>query len=102
MPLAEELLNWIRELIKDNNMHEFYTSPLWRRKNAQILKVNHYECSRCKAKGKVTKARTVHHKKYLREHPELALEDSNLEPICDKCHYDEHHKKKGFMNEERW
>ena len=49
------------------------------------------------------KATTVHHKKYLRLHPELALDPDNLEPICERCHYDEHHRKKpGFTNEERW
>lgn len=48
-------------------------------------------------------ASTVHHRKYLRMHPELALDEDNLEPICEKCHYEEHHKKpQGFVNEERW
>ena len=47
------------------------------------------------------KATTVHHKKYLRLHPELALDPDNLEPICERCHYDEHHRKKpGFTNED--
>lgn len=96
-------LQWIRQLIKDNNLHEFYVSKIWRRKKASVLKESHNECQRCKAKGMVVKARTVHHKQYLREHPELALEDGNLEAICESCHYDEHHRKKpGFMNEERW
>lgn len=101
--MEETTLEWIRKLIRENNLHEFYTSPVWRRTQARILKENHYECSRCKAKGLVVRARTVHHRKYLRDHPELALEDENLEPICERCHYDEHHRKKqNFMNEERW
>lgn len=101
--MTDQLLDWIRQLIRDNNLHEFYTSPLWRRTQAHVLKANHYECSRCKAKGMVVKAKVVHHKKYLRQHPELALDEDNLEPLCEKCHYDEHHRKKpGFMNEERW
>lgn len=101
--MTEEMLNWIRGLIRDNKVHEFYTSPVWRRLQVQILKENHYECGRCKRKGLVVKATTVHHKKYLRIHPELALDPDNLEPICERCHYDEHHRKKpGFTNEERW
>lgn len=97
------MLEWIRNLIKENNMHEFYTSSIWRRTQARILKENHYECERCKRKGLVVKASTVHHRKYLRKYPELALDDSNLEPICERCHFDEHHRRKpGFMNEERW
>lgn len=101
--MNEITLEWIKQLIRDNNLHEFYTSSLWRRKQAQILKESHHECERCKKKGFVVRARTVHHRKYLRRYPELALDDNNLEPICEKCHYDEHHRKKlGFMNEERW
>lgn len=101
--MTEEILEWIQQLIRDNNVHEFYTSSVWRRKQAQVLKEKHYECQRCKKKGLAIKARTVHHKKYLKKYPELALDDDNLEPICDQCHYDEHHRKDlGFMNEERW
>ena len=101
--MNEQILKWIRQLIKDNNLHEFYTSSLWRRKQVDILKRDHHEGSRCRAKGLVVTANTVHHKKYLRRHPELALDDDNLESICERCHYDEHHRKKqGFMNEERW
>lgn len=100
--MEKEMLDWITQLIRENNVHKFYASPVWRKKQAQILRENHYECERCKRKGLVVRARTVHHKKYLRENPELALEDENLEPICERCHYEEHHKKRRFINEERW
>lgn len=101
--MTNETLAWIKKLIQDNRIHDFYTSPIWRKTQARVLKENHYECSRCKAKGLVVAARTVHHKKYLKRFPELALDDDNLEPICERCHYEEHHKKKpGFVNEERW
>lgn len=101
--MSDDLLQWIQKLIIDNNLHEFYTSSIWRNTQARILKENHYECQRCKNRGLVIKARTVHHKKYLRDYPELALDDNNLEAICENCHYDEHHRKKlGFTNEERW
>lgn len=101
--MTEEILEWIKELIRNDNLHAFYVSSIWRRTQTRILKKNHYECSRCKARGMVVRARTVHHKKYLRDYPELALEDENLEPICDRCHYEEHHRKRRkFLNEERW
>ena len=96
------MMNWIRELIANDNVHAFYTSPIWCRTQARILKQHHYECERCRKKGLVTRATTVHHRKYLRNHPELALDEENLEPICAKCHYEEHHKKHGFRNEEKW
>lgn len=94
---------WVRTLIRNNQVHDFYNSPIWKRKKADILKAQHYECQRCKGKGRYKKARTVHHKKYLRMRSDLALDDENLEAICDECHYDEHHRRRpGFINEERW
>lgn len=95
--------SWIRELIAENRIHEFYNSPDWKRKKKAILKDQHYECQRCKAKGQYKRARTVHHRKYLRMRPDLALDDDNLEAVCDECHYDEHHRRRqGFVNPERW
>lgn len=91
----------IKELIKENRVHEFYVSPEWRRKSSEILRKQHNECQRCLLKGKYSYARTVHHKKYLRHRPDLAFEDDNLEAICDECHYEEHHGR-GFATPERW
>lgn len=99
----EQIELWIRRLIEDNQVHDFYNSPMWKRKKKEILKAQHHECQRCKAKGQYKRARTVHHRKYLRIRPDLALADDNLEAICDECHYNEHHRRKpGFMNIERW
>lgn len=94
---------WIRKLIAENRVHEFYNSTEWKRKKKVILISQHHECQRCKERGQYKRARTVHHKKYLRIRPDLALDDDNLEAICDECHYDEHHRRKpGFINAERW
>lgn len=46
-------------------------------------------------------AYTVHHRKYLRKFPELAMSYDNLELLCEQCHYEEHHKSEQ-LNEERW
>lgn len=101
--MNKSLIIWIQKLILEDNLHEFYASSEWRRIRDKVLRDNHYECERCKKKGLVTPANTVHHRKYLRRYPELALDESNLEPICEKCHYEEHHKKlQGFISEERW
>lgn len=51
----------------------------------------------------------VHHKKEVKQFPELALVLSNVETLCKQCH-NEHHdrlkvqreKKKRFSNQERW
>lgn len=103
--MKKELLDAIRQ----GNTHKFYISKVWRRKRRVILKRDNYECQKCKRKGKFSKATCVHHKKHLKEHPELALTDSNLESLCDACHNEEHPEKlkriepkKKFITEERW
>jgi len=99
-----ELVHWITSLIKHNNIKAFYNNSLWLEVRADVLEEQHNECQRCKAKGIYSKAITVHHIKYLRLHPELALTKENLESICEQCHYDEHHryKPKEQLNIERW
>lgn len=98
-----EIDTWIRGLILEGRTHGFYTSPIWMKTRRAALKRAHGECQRCKARGKVVKADTVHHIRYLRDRPDLALDDDNLEALCAQCHYDEHHRKKpGFTNAERW
>lgn len=98
-----EIEEWVKNCICNNDMHAFYTSPAWRHLQAQVLKRDHYECQRCKAKGLVSQARTVHHIQYVKKRPDLALDPSNLESICESCHWEEHHKREErFLNVERW
>ncbi len=71
----------------------------------------------CKAKGKVTTNNPhargkkvkieVHHKKELKDFPELALVNSNLITLCTRCHNEIHErfkyqKSKRFTNIERF
>lgn len=106
----EKIQIWIIYLIKNDNIHAFYVSKQWLKLKAQILKEQHYECQICKAKGKVSKATTVHHNKFVRLFPYLALSKlddegrRNLIAVCFNCHEEIHRRKKpkGFMNEERW
>jgi len=99
-----ELVQWVNTFIRNNNVHGFYVSTPWKHKRLKILNEYKNECQICKSKGLYTKADTVHHIKYLRKHPELALTDSNLMALCDDCHYDIHHRNeyKIQLNEERW
>ena len=83
------------QAIKSGNVRKFYKSTVWKNKREQILKRDNYECQRCKRKGEFSPAEVVHHKKHLREFPELALSDDNLESLCGACH-NEVHPEKGF------
>ena len=84
----------------------FYKTQEWERKRREILKRDHNACQECKRKGKYRKADTVHHKKHLKDWPELALTDSNLESLCRDCHEEihpeRHKRKKDFWTPERW
>lgn len=94
-------LEWLKELIRSGDTSPFYNTKDWNLIREKKRKTEHYECERCRRKGKHKSGTTVHHKKYLRYYPELALDINNLECLCGDCHYDEHHKKKP-LNEERW
>ena len=80
---------------------KFYDSPAWEKKRDEILKRDHYECQECRKRirlaaevgrpllpeeRKIHPADCVHHIKHLEDYPELALDDSNLEAVCNTCH----------------
>ncbi|MBK5254333.1 MAG: HNH endonuclease [Peptostreptococcaceae bacterium] len=96
------------ESLKPNELWKFYKSKEWLALKELVLREHHYECQECKKRGKITKADTVHHIKHVRDHPELALTKSNLEPVCKACHNKLHpekfkkNTKKKFWTIERW
>lgn len=94
-------LEWLKELIREGDVSPFYNTKQWKMLRKQKKKIEHNECERCRAKGRHREGTEVHHKKYLRQHPELALDINNLELLCEDCHYDEHHRR-NQINEERW
>ena len=94
--------------ISDGQMVKFYQTKEWRKLRAIARRRDHNECQRCKALGKYSKADMVHHKKEVKNYPELALTLNNLECECNPCHNVLHPEKfakmqkKKFTNEERW
>lgn len=103
-----ELVNWIKNLIRNHNVHKFYISHEWKKLRRDVLEDQHNECQICKAKGLYSDAVTVHHIKHLKEYPQFALTKSNLIAVCRQCHNDLHpekhkgKKKERFINEEKW
>lgn len=113
-----ELADYIYYLIKIKSVEKFYKTPEWQKIKAEVLKEQHYECQICKRKGKYKRADTVHHCKFVRLFPQLALsktyiddkgiERVNLIAICKTCHNKAHpeklnkNNKPKFTNEERW
>lgn len=101
---------------------KFYKSSRWLKKRQEQLIADHYECQRCKHKGKYhdldgvvkyTKATLVHHEFRYRQYPQYALMSKvngvrNLYSLCHNCHEIEHEQERGLIkqtedfNEERW
>ena len=73
MPTDRPLASWIRELESQGKLYTFYKTPEWRALKAQVMRDHGNECEACAAKGKYTRADTVHHEKEVRKFPGLAL-----------------------------
>lgn len=99
--MDDQKLNWIKKLIAKNDLHPFYASKEWQHLADDARTAQHNECQRCKEEGWYGPCDIVHHKKYVKQHPELALSLENLECLC-RFHHEEEHKESKFINEERW
>lgn len=101
-------MSWSVDLMPINPK-QFYHSPAWFAKRAEILQRDNYECQMCKSKGKYSKAECVHHIKHLLKREDLALVDDNLLSLCNVCHNIEHPeklyyrvKKRRVISDEKW
>lgn len=106
----------IKALIQQGKTEKFYNDKYWRRLSAEIIRENHNECEFCKARGRVSKARLVHHVKYLKYFPHLAysryyVDDKGnkikqLVALCQTCHEEQHPERRNgnvhFINVEKW
>lgn len=117
----QELIKWIDTLLKEHKIYKFYQSKQWRTIRSEVLHKHHNECYKCRQRGKITKADTVHHVHHVRDYPQHALKEyvfidgqyvMNLMPLCNACHNIEHpekhkkaikrHKAKEDITEEKW
>lgn len=100
---TQTLVGWITSLIAEDKIYKFYKSKEWIALRQKVLQEHHYECSHCRANGKIKKAETVHHVHHVKEFPQYALTQyiideqgnhiSNLIPLCNACHNKEHPEK---------
>ena len=115
--IAPIKLKRLIDLINAGKEHEFYTWGEWLKSREDVLKLDHYECQRCKdVKHKYRKAKIVHHVKHLRSRPDLALSiwdeetgERQLISVCKQCREELHpESQRQFKNirapitEERW
>lgn len=67
--------------LRDKQSMNFYKSDAWIKARALSLATHFGICQDCGGTAEM-----VHHIKPLRKYPELALVQSNLRPLCNKCH----------------
>ena len=118
VPTGISLSAYIRQLIMQDKIAEFYQTEEWKILRQDVLEEFFFECQECLKKGKYTRADCVHHVNEVKKRPDLALSkfytDHNkkqrrqLVPLCNTCHNAVHDKlgewqKQGkFQNKERW
>lgn len=90
-------LRQLAGLIQEGRKHLFYSWPEWLRLREEVLALDYYECQRCKARGRYSRAVLVHHVKHLEERPDLALSirdpdtgERQLISVCRQCHDELH------------
>lgn len=112
----EKLVHCIRSLEAEGKMYKFYKSKAFLKLRQKVIKQAHGECQEClkKKPKQITRGTVVHHIKHVEEYPELALDISNLELVCAKCHWELHpekhakelkaqgRKRKEQVTKERW
>ena len=123
VPTDVRLEDWIRQLIKDDELWKFYKTDDWLELRDDVMRDAHNECQHCLLKGIYKHAEMVHHINEVRKRPDLALTREFIDPItnkkiinlvalCNSCHELEHPDRFGdyrkrhgierFTNEERW
>lgn len=101
MAISDKRLTQLRGLIQTGREKAFYDWPEWQQLRAAVLALDHWECVRCRARGRYARARVVHHVRHLRDRPDLALSvwlelpgggrgERQLVSLCKRCHEDEH------------
>ena len=118
--MTQKFLKWLQGLIAAGDVHPFYVCAQWLSVSHYVrYELDHDECQYCKERGRFHRAELVHHEKYVKKFPHLALDiyyiDSdgrkkrNLRSACKDCHENVCHperlrqkRRQGFTNVERW
>lgn len=90
-------LTRLNQMIECDKTDGFYHWASWERMRDDVLRFDHHECQRCKARGSYKRAIVVHHVKHLKDRPDLALSmhdpethERQLVSLCKACHEEAH------------
>jgi 5-methylcytosine-specific restriction endonuclease McrA len=82
-------LPWVKPAAKSNKSWgwntNFYRTKRWRNLR-QFFLSNNPLCVECEGRGLLVTATVVDHIIPRRERPDLELDESNLQGLCDACH----------------
>ena len=87
-PLEQEVSSPVVEDVEDADSDDFLESYEWRRLRMEVIKARGARCECCgatRADGKTVI--NVDHIKPRRTHPELALDQTNLQVLCNVCNH---------------
>ena len=95
--ITPEKLARLTALLAAGRENVWYNSGDWGRVKEAVKRMDHCECLVCKAMGRHSPARVVHHVKHLRDRPDLALSiydpdtgARQLISVCKDCHEELH------------
>ena len=115
--VTERELARLQALLAADKGDLFYHWSAWERLRDEVLRLDHYECQLCKARGRYAKAVVVHHVAHVKDRPDLALSlygddgERQLISVCKRCHEELHPEafrqygggeKEEPLTEERW
>lgn len=93
-------IEYVSKCVADKDMHRFYCSSKWQGIRDKVMRMDHYECQRCKTEyHRIRRASMVHHVHHLEDYPSLGLEifdedgNRNLVSLCNSCHNEVHPEK---------
>lgn len=75
---------------RDKKAAAFYTSKPWSVTRNKIAERDHYLCKLCLSNKRFKPMQLVHHIQEYKDHPHLALVESNLISLCARCHHHVH------------
>ena len=91
--ITPEKLARLTALLAAGRENIWYNSSDWGTVREAVKRMDHCECLVCKAMGRHSPARVVHHVKHLRDRPDLALSiydpdtgERQLICVCKQCH----------------
>lgn len=100
----EKKIPYKRESVEHTS--QFYNSKAWRLTRCAYI-LNHPLCAICDSRGRITPTTDIHHiipwdsGETIDEKWDLLLDENNLLPVCEPCHYALHLKEGNRKSKKR-